>query len=117
MSKRASTRVVVLLLCSGMTATAQGVPRASSTHQLTSSDMRGAVVPAGSTSTLLTFSVEADTTGKNLFDVATSDPAVAVSLILPSGTEVTSLVRHTPISSGSRFSRRWGSSAVRGLEY
>lgn len=81
MSKCGSSAVVVLVVCSGLTAIAQGVPRASSTHQLAASDMHGAVVAAGSTSTLLTFTVEADTAGKNLFDVAASDPDVAVSLI------------------------------------
>lgn len=71
------------------TLAAQSVPLPSTTVQLTGTDMRAAVATAGSTSTLLSFTVEGDTVGDNWFDVATSNPNVAVSLVLPSGTEMT----------------------------
>lgn len=64
---------------------AQGVPYSPGALTLGASDVQGAVVPAGSQTTLLRFTVEADSTRQNLFDVVVSDPNVAVSLILPSG--------------------------------
>lgn len=90
MNGRALLTLVVLLFGCSETGAAQGLTRPYATGQLTATDAQGSIVPAGSTSTLLTFTLEADTTGKNFFDAATSDPAVVVSLILPSGTEVTS---------------------------
>ena len=75
----------------GAFAAAQGpVPIASYTLEMPAYDVRGSGLPANSPSTLLTFTVEGDTEGKNAFDVLTSDPGVVVSLILPSGTEITS---------------------------
>jgi hypothetical protein len=53
---------------------------------LSSYDVRGSQVPAGTNTTLLTFTVEGDSAGNNAFDVVTSDPGVVVSVILPSGT-------------------------------
>lgn len=67
---------------------AQGVPRLAADVDLSADDTRSALLSAHSGSTLLSFTVEADSTGKNLFDVATSDAGVVVTLILPSGTEV-----------------------------
>ena len=69
---------------------AQGVPNSPLVLNSTGYDTRGSGVPANSSSTVLSFTLEGDTTGLNAFDVATSDSGVAVSLILPSGTEVTS---------------------------
>src|SRR6266446_10507507 len=89
MNQRAVSSGIVLLLGSAIAA-AQGVPLSPTTLQLAASDLRSAVIAAGTPSTLLAFTVEADATGDNFFDVATSDPMVAVSLVLPSGTEVTS---------------------------
>jgi hypothetical protein len=77
-----------LLSCS--TAPGQSVTLPGSTVPLFATDGGSAVVPAGSASTVLSFTVEGDIEGNNSFDVATSDPSVIVSLILPSGTEVTS---------------------------
>jgi hypothetical protein len=79
-----------LFFCCSVGGVAQGVPNSSTTLQLGASDARGAMAPAGSISTLLSFTVEADTAGNDFFDVVTSDPAVVISLILPSGVEVTS---------------------------
>jgi hypothetical protein len=89
MNGRPLLSLVFLLFGCSETGAAQGLTRPYATGQLTANDARGSIVPAGSASTLLTFTVEADTTGNNFFDVATSDPAVVVSLIIPSGTEVT----------------------------
>jgi hypothetical protein len=88
-NRRVISRLLLFLACTGIGA-AQGVPRNPTTGQLSPFDARSAVVPAGSTSTLLAFTLESDTTGGNFFDVSTSDPSVVVSIILPSGTEVTS---------------------------
>jgi hypothetical protein len=79
----------MLLFCCAAIIRAQGVPRSPRTLQLAANDTRGAVVTAHSSSTLLTFTVEGDSTGSNVIDVATSDPAVVVSLILPSTVEIT----------------------------
>jgi hypothetical protein len=89
-NRRLASSLLVLFFCGAVMVTAQGVPYPPSTLQLTANDTRGSVVTAHSTSTLLTFTVEGDTTGGNFIDVATSDPAVVVSLILPSAIEVTS---------------------------
>jgi hypothetical protein len=39
---------------------------------------------------LLPFTFESDTSGNNVFHIVTSNPGIVVSLVLPSGTEVTS---------------------------
>jgi hypothetical protein len=88
MNGRATTHFF-LFLCCAVTGGAQSGSSPSTALMLTGTDARSAVVPAGSTSTLLTFTVEEDTTGNNFFDVATSDPAVVVSILLPSSAEVT----------------------------
>src|SRR5262249_2224982 len=68
---------------------AQNVPYSPTTLVLTATDVQQAVVAAGSPSTLLSFAVEGDATGDNSIDVVTGNPAMVVSLILPSGFEVT----------------------------
>ncbi len=80
----------VLLVCSFSRILAQGVPVGPSTLQLSGYDTRGSIVPANSSSTLLSFTFEGDSAGNNVFEVATSDPGVVVSLVLPSGMKVTS---------------------------
>ena len=89
MKMRLRATVTVVLFCCAMLGLAQTVPYPPAQLQLSGYDTRGSGVPAGTSNTLLTFTVEGDTTGNNSFEVATSDPGVAVSLVLPSGTEVT----------------------------
>ncbi|MGI8746209.1 MAG: hypothetical protein ACR2NN_27235 [Bryobacteraceae bacterium] len=88
--KRNEARFLLAMLLGTTFAAAQTVPISAATVQLSGYDTRGAAVPANSPATLLPFTVEGDTTGDNTFDIATSDPGVVVSLILPSGVEVTS---------------------------
>jgi hypothetical protein len=76
--------------CSVAFVAAQNVPRPTSTLAMSGYDVRGSGLPANSASTLLNFTVEGDTAGNNVFHVLTSDPGVIVSLILPSGAEITS---------------------------
>ena len=68
---------------------AQNVPLPTASLDFASLDARGSGLPANSPSTLLPFTVEGDTTGDNIFHAVTRDPGVIVSLILPSGVEVT----------------------------
>ena len=68
----------------------QGVPYSSATLSLSSNNTQAVQIPANTPSTLLSFTVEGDSTGGNTFDVLTSDPGIVVSLIVPSGVEVTS---------------------------
>jgi hypothetical protein len=81
-------RVIACLGCSVLAA--QNVQRPSNTIEMSGYDTAGSVLPANSTSTLLTLTLEGDTAGGNVFHALTSDPGVIVSLILPSGVEVTS---------------------------
>jgi hypothetical protein len=78
-----------LFISCGSAADAQGTPYSPATLQLSGSDMRGSTVPARSSATLLSFTLEADTTGGNVFDAVTTDPTVSVSVVLPSNIEVT----------------------------
>jgi hypothetical protein len=71
-------------------AAGQNVPRPPATVAMAGYDARGSGLPANSPSTLLNFTVEGDATGGNAFHVVTSVPGVIVSLILPSGLEITS---------------------------
>jgi hypothetical protein len=80
---------MALGLCCSTAVLGQGVPYSPATLQLTANNTQASQVPANSSSTLLTFTLEGDTTGQNSFDVVTTDPAVLVSLILPSSVEVT----------------------------
>jgi len=48
---------------------AQNVPRPTATLALAGYDVQGANLPANSSPTLLNFTMEADTTGDNVFDV------------------------------------------------
>jgi hypothetical protein len=68
----------------------QGISNTPIDLQAVGYDSRASAVPANSATTMLNFTVEGDTAGMNAFDVITSDPGVLVSLILPSGSEVTS---------------------------
>jgi hypothetical protein len=79
----------VWVWCAALAA-AQTVPLPGATIEASGFDARGSSIPANSASTLLNFTVEGDTAGNNIFDVLTSDPGVIVSMILPSGLEVTS---------------------------
>ena len=53
----ATSSLSVLFFCYLITGSAQGVPSPSATLQLSANDARGAIAPAGSLSTLLTFTV------------------------------------------------------------
>ena len=75
------------LFCCGLFINGQTVLYSPATLQLSSTSMQSSVVPAHSSSTLLPFTVEGDTTGTNSFDAVTTDPGVVVSLILPSAVE------------------------------
>jgi hypothetical protein len=85
----AAVSAIFIAFCASPAA-GQGVQIPPATIQLSGYDMRGTGDTAGSNSTRLLFTLEADTTGNNAFEVATSDPGVVVSLNLPSGTAVTS---------------------------
>ena len=86
---KALARLIAFICCS-MAMVAQNVPLPPAITTLSAYDTRGSGLPANSPSTLLNFTLESDTTGENSFHVVTSDPGVIVSLILPSGTEITS---------------------------
>jgi len=85
-----STLFLILSLWCASFADGQNVPALPTTVALPGYDVRGSGIPANLASTLLSFTVEGDTAGNNVFHVVTSDPGVIVSLILPSGTEITS---------------------------
>jgi hypothetical protein len=89
-TRRALCSVVVLFSLS-INVGAQTVPNSPATVQMSGYDTRGSGVVAHTNSTMLSFTLEGDTTGNNSFEIVTSDPGVAVSLILPSSLEVTSV--------------------------
>jgi hypothetical protein len=88
-SVRGWTIAAAAVSCS-IAAFGQGVPYSSATLSLSANNTQAAQIPANTPSTLLSFTVEGDTTGGNSFDVLTSDPGIGVSLILPSSLVVTS---------------------------
>jgi hypothetical protein len=76
-TRRALCSLVVLFSLRSDVA-AQTVPHLPSTVQMTGYDTRGSGVSAQTNSTMLSFSLEGDTTGDTSFEIATSDPGVAV---------------------------------------
>lgn len=75
----------LVLLCS---APAQTLPIGAVAAQ--SRDVRTALIPPGTASTLLPFIVDTSGQGEDLFHVISTDPNTVVTLILPNGTEVNS---------------------------
>lgn len=69
---------------------AQVITLSSQTAAISASDVRNIAVPAGSASTLATFTLDPVSGGHDIFDVVISDPGMVVSLLLPNGIEVTS---------------------------
>src|ERR1700682_5172560 len=88
-SLKSTSTLAVWIVCAPFLA-AQNVQLPSAAIPISGYDARGAELPANAASTLLPFTFESDTTGNNIFNVVTSDPGVIVSLILPSGLEITS---------------------------
>jgi hypothetical protein len=86
---RVEVFLAALLWCISPAA-GQTVPLPGATIETSGYDVRGTSMPANWASTLLNFTVEGDAAGNNIFDVVTTDAGVIISMILPSGVEVTS---------------------------
>lgn len=84
--KRAST-VLALFLCS-LVAYAQSSGRPSVSASLLSIDVQTATVSGSTPATYLNMIVDAST-GLDIIDVCSSSPQVQISLVLPSGVEIT----------------------------
>ena len=86
MTRVLETALVLALM--GAPAAAQVLPDREPVVEATRRDTRAFVAPAaGTASTSLTVDSE---NGGDLFDVVSSDPAVAISLVLPGGLEISS---------------------------
>jgi len=69
---------------------AQNVPYATTSLPLNAYDTRNVLIPAGSTTQTVSFTVEADATGNSTFDIVNSEVGVNVSVTAPGGAVVTS---------------------------
>jgi hypothetical protein len=68
---------------------AQIGPLPAATLPLLKTSQQVATVPAGAASTLVNVAVDAPPTGQDSLDVLASDPNVVITLLLPSGAEIT----------------------------
>lgn len=77
-----------IVLMFGSVSAAQIVIDPTPNVQVTNRDTRAVTAPGGSRSTLIPFTVDPSVGGGDAFDVAVSNPAAVVTLILPDDTEV-----------------------------
>ncbi len=90
-----STKPVLIALTVALISSAQNASFSAS-----SIDAHGAIVNAGQVSSAIAFVVDTATTGGELIDVVSSDPAIVVSVIAPGGVTINSL---TASSLGFQF--------------
>jgi uncharacterized protein (TIGR03437 family) len=88
MNKRSRAYAAAALLLLS-TVSAQVMNPVQQNITLTGRDGAAVLVAAGAPTTLIPFMADPSSSGDDLFDINASDPAAVVSLILPSGLEVT----------------------------